>query len=366
MVATHTVDIASVAGSEYPVFVGPGALQKLPELVSRKEYSKVFVVTDETVAPLWLEACVKQLIESESITVGSGELFKNIAELEKIWGALLEAAADRNSLVINLGGGVIGDMGGFAAATYMRGIDFIQVPTTLLSQVDASVGGKLAVDFAGGKNCIGVFCQPRAVIADTETLSSLPERELCSGYAEVVKHGLIASADYFETCSSQKVSEFSVDELAKIVSGSVAIKARVVAADEKEGGIRKILNFGHTVGHAVESLSLEGMGAEALLHGEAVSIGMVAEAALSVVAGTLQTEELTTIQTALLTQGLPVKIEGSWSLDAVVDRMRMDKKNHSGQIRWTTLNGIGEALFDQVIDEELMRNSLSTSIGLSA
>ena len=276
-----------------------------------------------------------------------------------LWTAMHDAQLDRKSLVINLGGGVITDMGGFAASTYMRGIDFVNIPTTLLSQVDASVGGKTGINFAEIKNLIGTFNQPQAVIIDATTLETLSERELVAGFAEIIKHGLIKDKNYLKKVTSKSPLEFSQEELLEIIKGSCEIKASVVQQDETENGQRKILNFGHTIGHAIESLCLGNL--RPLLHGEAISVGMVAEAALAKTKGLLSDEEIQVIKQSLFHAGLPISVRGL-SVDEIYTKMLSDKKNTFNQINFTLLSGIGNALYNQTSNEETIKQASSTVI----
>ena len=229
---------------KYNVYIGPGSLSKLPNLISSNNYSCIVLITDIFVEKYCLKQIEKILPKKlVKIIIRPGEQFKNIATVQDIWQKLLLNSCDRRSLIINLGGGVILDIGGFAASTYMRGLDFLNIPTTLLAQVDASVGGKVGFDFAGIKNLIGTFNQPIAVICDINLLSTLPEREFAAGFAEIIKHGLIADKKYFEKVSSKHPLKFTKDELINIISASIKIKADIVQRDETENCTRKILNF---------------------------------------------------------------------------------------------------------------------------
>ncbi|MCD8540568.1 MAG: 3-dehydroquinate synthase, partial [Leadbetterella sp.] len=255
--------------------------QLLPQYLEGKDYSALVVIADRNTRKDCYPRIKEVLPRHLLITVQDGEEYKNLDTCINIWNKLTEAEFDRHALVINLGGGVIGDMGGFCAATYKRGIDFIQVPTTLLAQVDASVGGKLGIDFQGFKNHIGVFTQPRAVLIDTGFLTTLPERELRSGYAEVIKHCLIRDRKMWDKIRKSELGDIPMKEL---VSHSVETKKAIVTEDPTEKGLRKILNFGHTVGHAVETFHLT---RERLLHGEAIAIGMICEAYIAYSKGML-------------------------------------------------------------------------------
>jgi 3-dehydroquinate synthase len=344
----------------YAIYIATNAIEEIASLHDLGGYSKVFVVTDETIQPLLFDKLVAALpVKAAPIILPAGEKQKTIGNIQKIWTAMLEAGCDRKSLVINLGGGVIGDMGGFAASTYMRGVDFLNIPTTLLSQVDASVGGKTGFNFGGVKNLIGTFNQPVAVIIDPETLDGLPKREFLSGFAEVIKHGLVADAGYFKEITAKPPLEFTKAELEEIISRSCQIKTDIVQHDVAEGGHRKLINFGHTVGHAVEALSLETD--TPLLHGEAVSIGMLAEARISQRLGKLSPEEAQQIEQALSGAGLPTSV-ASLSIDDVLAKMQSDKKNDSGNINFTLLDGIGRAVYNQRVDQPVVVEVLQTVV----
>ena len=258
--------------------------------------------------------------------------------------------------MINLGGGVIGDIGGFAASTYMRVTDFFYIPTTILSQVDESVGGKTMIDFQNVKNIVGTFCQPSAVIIDVETLKTLPKREIISGFAEIIKHGIIKDKNYFEKVTSKNPLDFSDDEMVEIITGSCKIKAVVVESDEKENGQRKLLNFGHTIGHAIEAVSLEKD--SPFSHGEAISIGMIVEAYISHDKGILSQQDVETIITVLKNAGLPTVVP-NFDIDQMITKMKSDKKNANGNINFTLLTKIGEGIINQTIDENDIKKTLS-------
>ena len=349
--------------STYDVIVGTDLISNLADLIRIKDYSKIFIITDQKLDKLWLNKSQRLILfKAEKIVVGVGEKTKTIETVKKIWKDLLIKGCDRKSLIINLGGGVIGDMGGFAASTFMRGVDFIQIPTTLLAMVDASVGGKVGIDFAGVKNLIGSFKQPTSVICDVNFLQTLPDREFVEGFGEIIKHGLIASQNYFNLVTSKKPREFSKEELIKIVLGSVKIKAKIVTKDEKEHGPRKLLNFGHTLGHAVEALSLETK--HPFLHGEAVSIGMVAEAKISRLIGYLSQKDLESIITVLTATGLPIKFP-NFSISKIIEKINKDKKSEKGKIKWTLLKSIGSAIINQKVDEKIVTQALKQKYGFT-
>lgn len=335
---------------KYPIYIGKNLLQKASEMLHTETYSSVVIITDEYLAKNWVEKLTQTFkMKPHVIVLKQGEQSKTIETVQTIWKKLLDFGCDRKSLVINFGGGVIGDMGGFAASTYMRGIDFVQIPTTLLSAVDASVGGKTGIDFADIKNIIGTFQQPAAILVDTEVLETLPEREFLSGFAEMIKQGLIQDKEYFYTVTAKKPREFSSDELVNIMEKSCQLKANLVMQDEKEAAERKILNFGHTIGHAIESLSWDTE--MPLRHGEAVNIGMIAETQLSNIIGLLSDAETDEIVTALHKTGLPVSVE-HLNVKLIVNKIVKDKKNTAGQIKWVLLKHIGKAVYDQTIEDE--------------
>jgi 3-dehydroquinate synthase len=309
-------------------------------------YSQVAVLTDANTHrdcyPL-----VKELLPPHQVLeITPGEQHKNLATCEKLWDFLTQKAFDRKGVLVNLGGGVIGDMGGFCAATYKRGIDFVQIPTTLLAQVDASVGGKLGIDFQGFKNHIGVFQIPVQVLIAPVFLKTLPRKELRSGFAEIVKHCLIADASKWATLRETfKLSSFDWSDL---VAHSVAIKSEVVAADPTEKGLRKILNFGHTVGHAIESFYLAHRKYRTLLHGEAIAIGMICEAHISYKKAGLPFEEVSVIAAYLLTIFGRVSIKAK-DMESIASLALQDKKNQNGKIMCTLLSAPGVPVFDQPI-----------------
>lgn len=344
----------------YSIWIGAGIMGEIVGFVDLSRYSKILVVTDENVASLHLEKVLSILPgDTGSIILPSGERSKHIESVQKIWTALQDGGCDRKSLVINLGGGVVCDVGGFAASTYMRGIDFLNIPTTLLSQVDASVGGKTGIDFSGIKNLVGTFNQPIGVIIDVATLKTLPKREFVSGFAEIVKHGLIQSRDYFEKVTSKKPYEYSAQDLIEIITESCGVKANIVEQDPSEQGARKILNFGHTLGHAFESLSFKTK--NPLLHGEAISIGMLAEAHISRDFGILSQDDLALIEEKLAFMELPISVENI-NLDAVLEKIKSDKKNECGKINFTLLQGIGHAIYNQRVDEKSIVKAIQSVI----
>lgn len=343
MTKSTIINICTSHAEPYQVVVGQEILGSIPSFFDFSKYSSLFLLTEENV---WqhIEGLIEKSLvrQAKVIKIQSGEENKTIQQVQYVWQELQSGGADRKSLLINVGGGVIGDLGGFAASSYMRGIDFIQIPTTLLSQVDASVGGKTGVNFSGVKNLIGAFYQPKIVIIDTDTLKTLPEREIASGMAENIKHALIQDAEFLNY-----LERLSQPNWAEIIARSVKIKAEIVEADEKEAGLRKLLNFGHTAGHAFESLLLGS--SQHLLHGEAVALGMLYEAYLS---ENLEEEDFQKIKAMLRKYNLPVKLTTSLDYDTFCQKLKTDKKNVADKINWTLLEKIGEGVFDREVSLE--------------
>ena len=349
-----TSDLAAeveTTGGNYPVWVGWGILDDIGKRT--KEYlspSCVYIITDESI----LEHARKVQISMEKSGIAShmyivppGESSKTLETVQQIYSWLAGRKAERRHLIVAVGGGVIGDMAGFVAATYLRGMPFVQVPTTLLAMMDASIGGKVAVDLPQGKNLVGAFYQPKFVLSDVETLVSLPERELNSGWAEAIKHGLILDEDLLGIFENRvnEVRSLDRDIATKIIRKSVDIKANVVSRDERETlGIRILLNYGHTIGHAIESST----GYTKYLHGEAVSIGMMAAAKIGQFAGVLREEEVIRQENVLKAYGLPVRAQG---LDAkeIIEATTSDKKTSDGIVNWVLLKGLGNAVTNNKI-----------------
>lgn len=342
----------------YSVVVGNESINHLKSyLEAENKYSKVFIIVDENTLlhclPILVED-IPTLYDSEIIEIESGEINKTIEVVTQIWHAMSESHADRKSLIINLGGGVISDMGGFIASTYKRGVDFLNIPTTLLSQVDASVGGKLGIDLGGLKNQIGVFNFPQMVVIYPPFLSTLEWRQLRSGFAEVIKHALIKDKNYWEEVKELEVT-FDAD-WTKIIEHSVQIKNKVVLEDPTEQGLRKILNYGHTIGHAVETWHLEN-DPNFFLHGEAIAIGMIAEGFLSLEKAGLSQLELNEITRVLKSQ-FELKPLSEENFEAYGDLMIHDKKNSAGKISFSLLSEIGTCKWDQFCNKEEILSAL--------
>jgi 3-dehydroquinate synthase len=339
----------------YPIYIGAGLIAHAELIVERLRKKKVAIVTNTTVAPLYLAPLQRALetrgVEVVPITLPDGESHKNWETLNRIFDALLEHRCERGTTLIALGGGVVGDLAGFAAAAFLRGVHYIQVPTTLLAQVDSAVGGKTAINHPLGKNMIGAFYQPRAVITDTDTLATLPPREFAAGLAEVVKYGLIRDSALFDWLEKNmtRLVKREAEPLAHAIERSCAIKAEIVAQDEREDGVRALLNLGHTFGHAIEA----GTGYGTWLHGEAVAAGMVLAARLSHRLGMFAVQDAARTSALLARAGLPVTAP-DFGLQRYLDLMGHDKKVESGRIRFVLLRRIGEALVtDQVPGDAL-------------
>ncbi len=328
----------------YPIYIGTGLLGS-PELVAPYvRGSQVMIVSNETVAPIYLEKTRQMFADfrTEAVILPDGEQYKTLAVWEKIFDALLSKRFDRRCTLVALGGGVIGDMTGFAAACYQRGVDFIQIPTTLLSQVDSSVGGKTGVNHPLGKNMIGAFHQPQCVVADTETLNTLDDRQLSAGVAEVIKYGLINDLPFFEWLEANMEALLRRDPaaLAYAIERSCRDKATIVAADEKESGQRALLNLGHTFGHAIET----GMGYGEWLHGEAIATGMVLAAELSAHLGWIEDGAVERIRRLLRKANLPVQAPKSLTSERFMELMAVDKKVLDGKLRLVLMKGLGESI----------------------
>jgi 3-dehydroquinate synthase len=319
-----------------------------------KQYSAICIIVDQNTEkhcfPLFSDLFENPLV----ISIPAGEKEKNLRTCEIIWQKMTDYQLDRKALVINLGGGVIGDMGGFCAATYKRGLDFIQIPTTLLSQVDASVGGKLGIDFNSFKNHIGVFQEPKAVLIDTTFLKTLPQEEIRSGFAEIIKHCLIADKEKWEDL---KTKPFQDQNWTDLVAHSIAIKSRITQEDPKELGLRKILNFGHTIGHAIESYYLE-IPDKRLLHGEAIGIGMIAEAYIAYKKGYINKDELEDIKLYILSVFKKIEIF-EFDIEKLIPLTMQDKKNENKKIQCTLLEKIGEANFNNPINYNEIKEAIN-------
>ncbi|MBO8137631.1 MAG: 3-dehydroquinate synthase [Desulfotomaculum sp.] len=363
-----TVLPVNLSGRSYEIIIGPGLLQHAGTfLQSLNTSKKVLLVSDSNVMGLYGKA-VQGSLQKAGFTVVRAEVpgsekAKSLEQAAGLYDIMFEAGLDRKSPVIALGGGVVGDLAGFAAATYMRGVPFIQVPTTLLAQVDSSVGGKVAVNHPRGKNIIGAFYQPRMVLTDTLTLSTLEKRELLSGLAEVIKAAVIKNAEFFNWLEEnlEPVLRLEPPALKYVIETSCRIKAQVVEEDEKEEGVRAVLNFGHTVGHAVEVLA----GYGEYRHGEAVAIGMAAEACLARELELVPDGVVQRIKKLLKRAGLPYQVPSQIAEEDILSRMYKDKKTQEGKLTFALICGIGKAVIKRNVPEDVVLKSLKQGGGSS-
>jgi len=345
------------------IVFGNKGLELLKSLILKNNYSKLFVLVDENTKKNCLSFFLKQLENSFKINVleiKSGEVNKNIQTCEYLWNELSNQGADRKSALINLGGGVICDLGGFVASTFKRGISFYNVPTTLLSMVDASVGGKTGIDFGLLKNQIGVFNEPKMVLIFSKWLKTLDKRQILSGFAEMLKHGLILDKIYWDKLSSLKTVD--INNIDKMIYNSVVFKNSIVRKDLKEKNIRKVLNFGHTLGHAVESSYLGSK--QELLHGEAIAIGMILESFLSYKILRLSYEDLISITKTIIYFFKKIKIENSQIIE-ILNLLKHDKKTVEGKINFVLLNGISDTKIDVLVDKSLINDAFKFYNNLS-
>ncbi len=352
-----TLDV-SLGERSYPIYIGRGLLVQHELLQQHIQTNEVMVVSNTTIAPLYLEK-VKASLQGKRVEVAilpDGEQYKTLTELNIIFTALLEKRMSRHTTIIALGGGVVGDMAGFSAACYQRGIPFIQIPTTLLAQVDSSVGGKTAVNHELGKNMIGAFYQPRCVIADTDTLDTLDDRQLSAGIAEVIKYGLIRDPEFLGWLDENITALLTRDKdaLAFAIERSCQNKADLVAADELEQGQRALLNLGHTFGHAIET----GMGYGEWLHGEAVAAGMYMATDLSCRMGWIGKNEVDHLAHLLVQAKLPIKGPAALSIEEMKSHMAVDKKVVNGQLRLVLLKAVGKAIVTNAFDPEAFDQTL--------
>ncbi|MGH8145424.1 MAG: 3-dehydroquinate synthase [Rhodanobacteraceae bacterium] len=359
---TNTIEVG-IPAHRYSISIGSGLLDSAP-WHSALRGRHALIVSDGNVAPLYAQRLRDALthasgdsIDSETLVLPAGEAHKNLGAASKIFDALSQLGATRDACILALGGGVVGDIAGFAAACWMRGIDFVQFPTTLLAMIDSSVGGKTGVDHPAGKNLIGAFHQPRAVIADLDTLATLPDRELRAGLAEVVKTACIGDADLFDWLEGHVDALLARDteELTHTITRCCQFKAGVVERDEREAGERALLNFGHSFGHAIETEA----GYGALLHGEAVAIGMVLAARLSARLGMADGADGERLSALLQRFGLPVSMPRELDADALLARMRLDKKNRAGALRLILWRGIGRAEIVEGVEAAKVRAVLA-------
>ena len=355
----QTLNVA-LGDRTYPIHIGKSLLQQAALILPHLKRKSVAIVTNTTVAPLYLEALAKPLRDAGvaviEIILPDGEAYKNTETLNKIYDALLKNRCERSTTLIALGGGVIGDLTGYAAATYLRGVPFIQIPTTLLSQVDSSVGGKTGINHSLGKNMIGAFYQPKLVLADIDTLQTLPPRELSAGLAEVIKYGLIRDGEFFDWLEANIHALLRLDETitSQAIYRSCQNKAQVVAADEHETGERALLNLGHTFGHAIENA----MGYGVWLHGEAVAAGTMLAADLSLRTGWLSVADVQRMHALLSACSLPLQAP-NLGVEKYLNLMANDKKVSDGKIRLVLQQGIGKAVITSDYDVEKLKETLS-------
>jgi 3-dehydroquinate synthase len=350
---TLNVDLGS---RSYPIYIGQNLLG-LAELIKASS-QQVLIVTNETIAPLYLEKTLRAFKDYKvaSVILPDGEQYKNLTVLNQIFDKLLTDHFNRQVTLVALGGGVVGDMTGFAAACYQRGVAFIQIATTLLAQVDSSVGGKTGVNHSLGKNMIGAFHQPQCVIIDTDTLDTLDNRQLSAGLAEIIKYGLINDLEFFEWLENNVSDLLARDShaLSFAIARSCQNKAKIVAEDERESGRRALLNLGHTFGHAIET----GMGYGKCLHGEGVAIGICLAAEFSAQLGWLANDEVSRIKRLIKKMALPTTIPEALTVEQILQLMQVDKKVLDGKIRLVLLKNIGQAIITDQYDSQLLKNTL--------
>ncbi len=351
----------------YDIHISHGLLEQAGELITSVCKGKAAaIVTNPRIGGLYAGRLVESLekagVASHVITIPAGERYKNLNTVRRVYDCLLDHQIDRTGIVIGLGGGVVGDLAGFVAATYLRGVDFVQVPTSLLAQVDASVGGKVGVDLPRGKNLVGAFYQPKIVIIDTATLSTLPARELRTGLAEVIKHGIILDSKYFSFVENKMpaIKRLEPGILINTVADSCKIKANIVERDERESGLRAILNFGHTVGHALEAVT----GYKKYRHGEAVSIGMVTAALISEKMGLVDRQVVERIVATIQRAGLPIKPKDKVDSKCLLEAMKLDKKVIGGRLRFVLIKAIGAAFVSDEVTPDILVNAFEEQQGL--
>ena len=361
----HTVNI-DLGERSYPIYIGNGLLSDTSLLSNNLPYQNILIVSNETVAPLYLNALQSALGNRlvDSVVLPDGEQHKSLDVLNKVFDALISGGFNRDCCILALGGGVVGDMAGYAAASYQRGVDFVQVPTSLLAQVDSSVGGKTGVNHAMGKNMIGAFHQPAAVIVDTDVLGTLPERELSAGLAEVIKYGFIKDAEFLTWLQQNMPLLLNRDKSALVhaIRRSCEIKSEIVAADEREHGVRAFLNFGHTFGHAIETA--QGYGN--WLHGEAVAAGMSMALKMSQNAGWLKAPEVERGLEILSAANLPIAPPTDMSRDNFLDLMARDKKVLDRRIRLVLLQEIGRAVVSTDYEDSCLSATIEQCLANSA
>lgn len=344
----------AIKTADYTIYFSHDCYDFLQNVLTSDNYASIFIITDTNTSQYCLPSFLSQVateLPIEIIEIEAGEINKNIETCTEVWHAFTELGAERKSIVINLGGGVVTDLGGFVASTFKRGVDFINVPTSLLAMVDASVGGKTGVDLGNIKNQIGVINTPQAVLIETAFLETLPQNEMRSGLAEMLKHGLIADKPYWKQFSD--LGGMTTDDLDVLIYHSVNIKNSIVEQDPYEKNIRKSLNFGHTLGHAIESFFLQNKERETLLHGEAIAVGMILEAYLSLIKGFLDNDEYSNIKEVIT--GIFGRIEFTPNdITEIIKLLVHDKKNISGEVQFVLLDGTGKTVINQTVENNLI------------
>jgi 3-dehydroquinate synthase len=347
----------SIKANGYSVIFNEEGYKELNKLISENNYSILFIIVDSNTNEVCLPKLLP-LIETESpieiIEFEAGEINKNIETCIQIWNVLTELGADRKSLIINLGGGVVSDLGGFVASTFKRGIDFINIPTTLLAMVDASIGGKTGIDLGNIKNQLGVINNPKLVVIDSDFLATLSQMEMRSGLAEILKHGLISDASYWKQFLDLSLLDFA--DFDSIIYDSIKIKNEIVIQDPNEKGIRKALNFGHTLGHAIESYFMDYPTKNILLHGEAIAVGMILESYISMTKKLISNEEYLEIKSTIKSIFEEVIFEKK-DIQSILDLLIHDKKNENGKIKFVLLDGIGKFAINQEVENEVITSS---------
>lgn len=344
----------TIQATNYSVYFNQTGYEKLASFLLPTIYSKIFILVDENTSQYCLPHLLNNLateVEIEIIELEVGEIHKNITTCSEVWGALSDLGGDRKSIMINLGGGVISDLGGFIACTFKRGIDFINIPTTLLAMVDASIGGKNGVDLGNLKNQIGIIREPKTVVVDTHFLKTLPQNEMRSGLAEMLKHGLISNKLYWD--KFKKLKDLQTEDLDKLIHESIVIKNTIVCEDLSENGIRKALNFGHTLGHGVESYFLENEEKTTLLHGEAIAVGMILESYISREKGFITNEEYQEIKYIIndVFNRIPFNEK---DIENIIKLLIYDKKNEFGKVQFALLDGIGKIKINQECNNDMI------------
>lgn len=356
------VSIKATPKNNYNIHIDSGFIDSIADLFDISEYSQLFIISDSNVSNYYLDRVINSYNRANPKTkinhfiFPAGEKSKNLESFRNIHTKLAEVGFDRKGIILNLGGGVTTDMGGFVASTYQRGVDFFNISTSVEGMVDASVGGKTGINLDGYKNYIGLFNHPNAIFIDISTLETLPERELIAGFAEIIKHGIIKDKEYFYNVTKKAATAFSNKELEDIVKRSCEIKAAVVKVDEKEKGQRRLLNYGHTVGHAIETASFST--SARYLHGEAVAIGTVAATKVSELMGLITTDTTLEIEQAIVNSGLPTRVKTEISERDILDLLKYDKKVEAGKINWTLINGIGEGSINQFVPKDVTEEAV--------